>query len=210
MAKQPIKKPSKREIARDRRIARASVIIKANPKWGRDRINAQLKQEFGIGLRKLYVNRLKRDILELPPSRIVSQATEYTTKPPRIPFFVDVPGLAPSKKAKRIKVAMPIHRIGSMVRECYAVIELVLPIFSQDKETRFITIALGLQSYTSFLTRLRAGVFRRRIERIVKQAWGVDVEGYRIMGYWAHRYSETERRGRIRRQAPKLRLKGRY
>jgi len=205
------KRLGKDVIARDKRIERASVIIKAHPKWGRDVINEQLKGEFGIGLRKVFVDKLKRETLGKPPRRILTRETEYTTKPPRIPFFVDIPALSPKKQAKKTKIAIPIHQIGSRVCECYVVIELVVPVSSQGVETRFITIFLGENSYTSFLARLRSGVFRRRIDRVMRNIWGVEAEGWRIVGYWAHRYSRAERRARVRvkgRKAAKPRWKG--
>jgi hypothetical protein len=45
---------------REQIIARAKELITQNPLWGKDRINKELRSEFGVGLRRIEVAKLKR------------------------------------------------------------------------------------------------------------------------------------------------------
>lgn len=51
---------------RAKRIHTAVNLIEAHPKWGRDRVNTELKARYGVGLRKIFVSDLKREVLGFP------------------------------------------------------------------------------------------------------------------------------------------------
>lgn len=52
---------------RESRIKRAVELISDHPQWGKDRVNAQIKREFGVGLRTTDVAKLKQATLLVKP-----------------------------------------------------------------------------------------------------------------------------------------------
>ena len=62
-------------ITRQRIINRAKQLIISNPIWGKDKINVQLRREFGVGLRRIEVAKLKKLVTKQSP--ILSQQQIY-------------------------------------------------------------------------------------------------------------------------------------
>lgn len=70
--------PNKAEAreSREARIARATELIQDHPTWGKDRVNAEVKKEFGVGLQRIFVAHLKRDLTT--PKLTIEQKRERT------------------------------------------------------------------------------------------------------------------------------------
>ncbi len=69
------------------RIKKAIELITANPHWGKDKINAELKKEFGVGLRRQDIAKLKEISLTAKPTsgrRRLERLMELDI-PPRVP-----------------------------------------------------------------------------------------------------------------------------
>lgn len=64
------------QATREQRITRATELIRQHPDWGKDRINAKLQKEYGQGLQRIYVARLKSETLA--PSLTPEQRREKT------------------------------------------------------------------------------------------------------------------------------------
>ncbi len=56
-------KPGARQD-RQARIDRATELIQKHPSWGKDKVNAKVKKEFGVGLQRIFVAELKRETLK--------------------------------------------------------------------------------------------------------------------------------------------------
>lgn len=57
-------------VSRDIILSRAKGIIEANPTYGKDKINAILKSEFGVGIRSSALLQIKRDVATTNPRLI--------------------------------------------------------------------------------------------------------------------------------------------
>lgn len=57
-------------VPKEQRVERARELIRSHPDWGKDRVNKELRGEFGTGLRRIYVAGLKREELYAKPSRV--------------------------------------------------------------------------------------------------------------------------------------------
>ena len=57
-------------VSKELRVDRARELINSHPEWVKDRINRELREELGAGLRRQYVGRIKTQELYAKPSRV--------------------------------------------------------------------------------------------------------------------------------------------
>lgn len=69
-------KKQQTQATRDQRIDRATELIRQHPDWGKDRVNAALQKEYGQGLQRIFVARLKSKTLAA--TRTPEQKRELT------------------------------------------------------------------------------------------------------------------------------------
>lgn len=64
------------QATREQRIDRATELIRKHPDWGKDRVNTALQKEYGQGLQRIFVARLKSETLAA--TRTPEQKRELT------------------------------------------------------------------------------------------------------------------------------------
>lgn len=126
--------PKRSEVTREQRIARATELIRQHPGWGKDRVNSTLKEEYGQGLQRIFVARLKSETLA--PTRTPEQKREQTLikrglLPSEAKALSSLPLTAPVMKAfiqerqavlrEAAKNDVPLAKINQQIRLDYRI-----------------------------------------------------------------------------------------
>lgn len=109
-------------VSKEVRVDRARELIRLHPEWGKNRINKELREEFGTGLRRIYVGRLKGEELYVKPSRVERRYQKLTKEgflPTEARQLSQIPMSSPAMKqyrAERKAMVKAGERTGRPVR----------------------------------------------------------------------------------------------
>lgn len=123
--------PNKSQSAspRELRISRATELIKKHPGWGKDRVNAELKSEFGSGLQRIAMARLKRETLSPTLTKEEKRAVTLVKR-----------GLLPSEAREIAKFPITSLAVKEYVRERQKLIQTArhdkVPLASLNKQIK--------------------------------------------------------------------------
>lgn len=130
------------ESTRQDVLKRAEELIKSNPYTGKDAINKQLRKEYGHGLRRIEVAKLKRRISRYTPEQLryhkkqitlikegflPIEAKEFAKYPIARPGIQKIRRFRKSEIRNAVKAGIPKRHIKTYIRDSYQARGLVNP-----------------------------------------------------------------------------------